>query len=66
MALNAAQREQLARYFLDPSKLIAGIYVFTSLPDKPLQFVLGCCSALAFLTAGLWLLKSSQQSPLTH
>ncbi|HBH96411.1 MAG TPA: hypothetical protein DDX89_01285 [Candidatus Omnitrophica bacterium] len=59
MALNPAQREHLARYLLDVSKLIAGIYVFTSLPDKPLQFALGCVSALCFLLSGLWLLKSS-------
>jgi len=58
MALNASQREHLARYFLDISKLIAGIYVFTSLPDQPLQFVLGCLSAFCFLISGLWLLKN--------
>jgi hypothetical protein len=58
MAFNRAQREHLARYFLDISKLIAGIYVFTSLPGKPLQFILGCLSALCFLIGGLWLLKS--------
>ena len=57
MGLTRAQREHLARYLLDISKLIAGIYVFTSLPDKPLQFLLGCVSALCFLLSGLWLLK---------
>ena len=39
------------------SKLIVGIYVFTALPDKPLQFILGCLSALCFLVSGLWVLK---------
>lgn len=57
MPLTASQREHLARYFLDISKLIAGIYVFTSLPDKPLQFMLGCASALCFLIGGVWLVK---------
>ena len=58
MALNRSQLDYLARYFLDVSKLVAGIYVFTSLPDKPLQFVLGCVVALCFLISGLWILKS--------
>lgn len=58
MALNQAQREHLGGYLLDISKLIAGIYVFTSLPDKPFQFVLGVLSALCFLMSGLWFLRS--------
>ncbi len=58
MRFNPLQREHLGRYFLDISKLIVGIYVFTSLPDRPLQFILGCLSALCFLIGGLWLLKS--------
>jgi len=57
MTLNRLQREHLARYFLDVSKLSVGIYMFTSLPDKPLQFVLGCLSAVCFLISGVWLLK---------
>lgn len=57
MALNRTQRDQLGRYLLDISKLIVGIYVFTALPDKPLQFILGCLSALCFLVSGLWVLK---------
>lgn len=57
MALSRTQLEHLGRYFLDISKLIAGIYVFTSLPDKPLQFILGLLSALCFLIGGLWILK---------
>lgn len=58
MALNRSQREHLGRYFLDISKLIAGIYVFTSLPGKPIQFIVGSISALCFLVGGLWILKS--------
>lgn len=56
--LNRPQREHLARYFLDVSKLIAGIYVFTTLPDKPFQFILGCLPALCFLIGGLWILRT--------
>lgn len=58
MAFTPSQRGHLGRYLLDISKLIVGIYVFTSLPDKPLQFVLGCLATFCFLIGGLWFLKT--------
>ena len=58
MVFSRSQRDQFGQYLLDISKLIVGIYVFTSLPDKPLQFILGGLSALSFLIGGLWLFKS--------
>jgi len=57
MKLEKSQREHLGKYFFDLSKIVAGIYVFAGLPDKPLLFVLGLVIALIFLIVGLILTK---------
>lgn len=49
MKLDEKQRENLSKYFFDLSKIVAGIYVFTTLPDKPLMFILGLAISLVFL-----------------
>ena len=61
MEITSKQLNKLGDYLLDISKLVAGIYVFTSLPDKPLQFVLGSFSAISFLIAGIHLSKEDTQ-----
>ena len=61
MELNENQTTNLGKYFLDISKLIVGIYVFTSLPAKPVAFFLGLFSATGFLMGGLLLLKGEQK-----
>ncbi len=57
MKLADNQRENLGKYFFDLSKIVAGIYVFASLPDKPALFVLGLIIALIFLMVGLILTR---------
>ena len=57
MKLDDKQRENLGKYFLDLSKIVAGVYVFTSLPDKPVLFALGLFISLVFLICGLLLVK---------
>jgi len=57
MKLEHAQHENLGKYFFDLSKIVAGIYVFTSLPDKPVLFALGLAISLIFLICGLLLTK---------
>jgi hypothetical protein len=57
MKLNQTQQHRLGKYFLDLSKIVAGVYVFTSLPDKPLLFILGLIISLIFLICGLLLSK---------
>jgi hypothetical protein len=57
MEFNESQVINLGKYLLDISKLIVAIYVFTSLPDKPLVLILGLISALLFLIGGLVILK---------
>jgi hypothetical protein len=57
MKLVKSQREHLGKYFFDLSKIVAGIYVFAGLPDKPVLFVLGLIIALIFLMVGLILTK---------
>jgi len=57
MKLERIQREHLTKYFFDLSKIIAGIYVFTTLPDKPILFILGLVIAVIFLICGLLLAK---------
>ena len=57
MKLTDRQRENLGKYFFDLSKIVAGIYVFASLPDKPILFVLGLVIALIFMICGLILMK---------
>jgi len=61
MILTTKQLNKLGDYLLDIPKLVAGIYVFTSLPNKPLQFILGSLSAIAFLIAGIHLSKEEKQ-----
>ena len=57
MRLNDKQRENLGKYFFDLSKIVAGVYVFTGLPDKPALFSIGLLSALIFLICGLLLVR---------
>jgi len=57
MKLDDKQRENLGKYFLDLSKIVAGVYVFTTLPDKPILFTLGLFISLIFLVCGLLLAK---------
>ena len=57
MKLDDKQRENLGKYFFDLSKIVAGVYVFTSLPDNPLLFGLGLLISLIFLICGLLLAK---------
>ena len=61
MELTEDQATNLGKYFLDISKLIAAIYVFTSLPDKPVIFFAGLFIAIAFLIGGLLLLKGREK-----
>jgi hypothetical protein len=58
---NENQANNLGKYFLDISKLSVGVYVFTSLPDKPLTFVTGLIVAVIFLIGGLVLLKGEKR-----
>jgi len=58
---NENQITNLGKYFLDISKLIVAIYVFTSLPDKPVAFFLGLIAAILFLIAGLMFLKGEKK-----
>jgi len=57
MKLDDKQRENLGKYFFDLSKIVAGVYVFTSLPDAPFLFGLGLLISLIFLICGLLLAK---------
>ena len=57
MKLDDKQRENLGKYFFDLSKIVAGVYAFTSLPDNPLLFGLGLLISLIFLICGLLLAK---------
>ena len=57
MRLDKSQKENLGKYLLDISKLVVGIYVFTSALSKPFLLALGCIIALLFLGAGLYYLK---------
>jgi hypothetical protein len=57
MMLDDIQRGHLGKYFLDLSKIVAGVYVFTSLPDRPVLFILGLIISLLFLICGLLLAK---------
>ena len=57
MKLDDKQRENLGKYFLDLSKIVAAVYVFTNLPDKPLLFTLGLVISIIFLICGLLLAK---------
>jgi len=61
MELTENQTTNLGKYFLDISKLIAAIYVFTSLPDKPVAFFLGLTAAILFLAGGLMFLKGGEK-----
>jgi len=58
------QRENLGKYFLDLSKIVAGVYVFTTLPDKPVLFAFGLFISLIFLVCGLLLVKGETTWPL--
>jgi len=57
MKLQTSQREHLTKYFFDLSKIVAGIYVFTTLPDKPVLFILGLTISVIFMICGLLLSK---------
>jgi len=57
MRLQTSQREHLTKYFFDLSKIVAGIYVFTTLPDKPVLFILGLTISVVFLICGFLLAK---------
>jgi hypothetical protein len=59
--LNETQTNNLGKYFLDISKLIAAIHVFTSSPDKPAVFFVGLFSTVVFLVGGLMLLKGKEK-----
>ncbi|HBO96472.1 MAG TPA: hypothetical protein DE315_07125 [Candidatus Omnitrophica bacterium] len=61
MELTEDQTTNLGKYFLDISKLIVGIYVFTSFPDKLLVSFWGLICAAIFLLGGLILLKGGQK-----
>lgn len=61
MNLSKTQRENLGKYFLDMSKIITGVYVLTSLPNKPLLFTLGLFSSLVLLGMGLNILKGVEK-----
>jgi len=61
MELTENQTTNLGKYFLDISKLIAGIHVFTSFPDKPLVFFVGLFSTVVFLIGGLLILKGREK-----
>lgn len=61
MEFNENQATNLGKYFLDISKLSVGIYVFASLPDKPLTFFTGIIVAVIFLIGGLMLLKGEKK-----
>ena len=58
---NENQITNLGKYFLDISKLVAAIYVFTSLPDKPVVFFSGLFTTIVFLMGGLILLKGKEK-----
>jgi hypothetical protein len=58
---NETQIINLGKYFLDISKLIVAIYIFTSLPDKPMVFIFGLTSAIIFLIGGLILIKGPEK-----
>jgi hypothetical protein len=58
---NENQITNLGKYLLDISKMIAGIYVFTSFPDKLLVGFFGLICAIIFLLGGLMLLKGEQK-----
>jgi hypothetical protein len=55
--MTANQQKELGKYFIDLSKIAAGVYAFTSLPNKPFLFILGLLIAVLLLGAGLILLK---------
>ena len=57
MRLGEKQHENLGKYFFDLSKIVAGVYVFTSLPDSPLLFALGLSISIILLVCGLLLVK---------
>jgi len=57
MKLDDKQRENMGKYFFDLSKIVAAVYVFTSLPDNPILFGLGLLISLIFLICGLLLVK---------
>lgn len=57
MKLDDKQQEILGKYFLDLSKIVAGVYVFSTLPDKPVLFAFGLLISLIFLICGLLLTK---------
>ena len=61
MAVTTRQLNKLGDYLLDISKLAVGIFVFTSIPDRPLQLALGCISAISLLIAGIILTKEDKQ-----
>ena len=57
MKLDDKQQETLGKYFLDLSKIVAGVYVFSTLSDKPVLFAFGLLISLIFLICGLLLTK---------
>lgn len=61
MELTENQTTNFKEYFLDISKLIAAIYVFTSLSDKPVIFFAGLFIAIAFLIGGLLFLEGREK-----
>lgn len=52
---------ETGKYFLDVSKLILGVYVFTSFPADPSRFLGGIAVASGFFSAGIVLIQKDKE-----
>ena len=60
--LDNKQSEETGKYFLDISKLIVGIYVFTTNSFEFTKFIIGIAAGLTFYIAGIVLIKIKEDT----